>query len=208
MEEVWSQSDAPADSGDEGEEWGWEHEGDSGPVGEVGGIEEVGEAAQHSAGVYKFSDDRVKLLAVPVRLKEAQEFVLNFHRHNKPPAGGVFAVGVSDGCRLVGVAIVGRPVARFMDNGETLEVTRCCVMDDAPKGSCSFLYARCWQAAKALGWKKLITYTLQSESGASMKGAGWKCVAELKPNNPDMWKTRPGRDWQPVVGQAKFRWEA
>ena len=60
MEEVWSQSDAAADSGDEGEEWGWEHEGDSGPASEVGGIEEVGEAAQHSAGVYKFSDDRVK----------------------------------------------------------------------------------------------------------------------------------------------------
>ena len=136
------------------------------------------------------------------------EFVRNFHRHNKPPPGGVFAVGASDGKGMVGVAIVGRPVSRHLDNGETLEVTRCCVLETAPKGCCSFLYAKSWQAAKALGWRKLITYTLQSESGASMRGVGWKCVAELKPNNPSGWQNRPGRDWQPVVGQAKLRWEA
>lgn len=150
----------------------------------------------------------MKLHAVPVKLSEAVEFVANFHRHNKPPAGGLFAVGCSDGNTLVGVAIVSRPVARMLDNGETAEVTRCCVLDDAPKGTCSFLYARCWQAAKALGWRKLITYTLQSESGASLRGAGWKVVAELDKNNPDRWLSRPGREWQSVVGQAKFRWEA
>ena len=150
----------------------------------------------------------MSLVAVPIKLTEAAEFVGNFHRHNKPPAGGVFAVGASDGSRLCGVAIVGRPVSRHLDNGETLEVTRCCVTDDAPKGSCSFLYARAWQAAKALGWRKLITYTLQSESGASMRGAGWRCVAELKPNSAAGWQTRAGREWQAVVGQAKFRWEA
>jgi hypothetical protein len=150
----------------------------------------------------------MKLHAVPVKLAEAIEFVGNFHRHNKPPAGGLFFVGVSDGDKLVGVAIVSRPVARFMDDGVTAEVTRCCVMDDAPKGACSFLYARCWQAAKALGWQKLITYTLQSESGASLRGAGWKTVAELTANNPKSWQSRPGREWHPVVGQAKFRWEA
>lgn len=148
------------------------------------------------------------LFAIPIKLTEACEFVGNFHRHNKPPAGGIFAVGVSDGEKLCGVAIVGRPVARFLDNGQTLEVTRCCVIDGAPKGVCSFLYARCWQAAKALGWQKLITYTLQSESGASMRGAGWKCVAELKPNSSSGWQNRPGREWQSVVGQSKFRWEA
>lgn len=146
--------------------------------------------------------------AVPVTLTEAAEFVRNFHRHNKPPAGGVFAVGASNGQQMVGVAIVGRPVSRHLDNGETLEVTRCCVTDEAPRGACSFLYARCWKAAKALGWRKLITYTLQSESGASMRGAGWKCVAELNGNTGTGWQTRPGREWQAVVGQAKFRWEA
>lgn len=148
------------------------------------------------------------LVAVPVKLAEAIEFVGNFHRHNKPPAGGLFAVGCSDGTKLVGVAIVSRPVARFLDNGETAEVTRCCVVDDAPKNACSFLYGRCWQAAKALGWRKLITYTLQSEGGASLRGAGWKVVAELKPNDAGGWQNRPGREWQSVVGQAKFRWEA
>ena len=150
----------------------------------------------------------MSLQAVPVKLSEAIEYVRNFHRHNKPPAGGLFAVGVSDGNSLVGVAIVSRPVSRHMDNGETAEVIRCCVNDDAPKGSCSFLYARCWQACKALGWKKLITYTLQSESGASLKGAGWKVIAELKGSNGVGWQTRPGREWQEVVGQAKFKWEA
>lgn len=71
-----------------------------------------------------------------------------------------------------------------------------------------FLYARCWQAAKALGWKKLVTYTLQSESGASLRGAGWRVVAELSASNPASWQNRPGREWQAVVGQQKFRWEA
>jgi hypothetical protein len=146
--------------------------------------------------------------AVPVTLSEAQLFVNNFHRHNKAPQGGLFAVGASDGTQLVGVAIVGRPVARTLDNGETAEVTRCCVVANAPKGCCSFLYARAWQAAKALGWRRLVTYTLQTESGASLRGAGWKVVAELAPNKPSMWQTRPGREWQPVVGQAKLRWEA
>lgn len=148
------------------------------------------------------------LHAVPMTLREAGEFVANFHRHNKRPQGGLFAVGVSDGEQLVGVAIVGRPVARKLDDGLTAEVIRCCVADGSPKGTCSFLYARCWQAARAIGWQKLITYTLQSESGASLRGAGWKVVAELKATDPKLWQSRPGREWQPVVGQAKFRWEA
>lgn len=146
--------------------------------------------------------------AVPVKLTEAIEFVRNFHRHNKPPAGGLFAVGASDGAGLVGVAIVSRPVARKMDDGQTAEVTRCCVHDDAPKGACSFLYARCWQAAKALGWRRLVTYTLQSESGASLRGAGWTVVAELGAGRPQDWQNRPGREWIPVTGQSKFRWQA
>lgn len=148
------------------------------------------------------------LHAVPIKLTEAIEFVRNFHRHNKPPIGGLFAVGCSDGNKMVGVAIVSRPVARHLDDGLTVEVIRCCVTDDAPKGSCSFLYARCWNAAKALGWAKLITYTLQSESGASLRGAGWKVVAELSGSSGKGWTNRPGREWQEVTGQAKFRWEA
>jgi hypothetical protein len=148
------------------------------------------------------------IYAVPMTISEAKEFVTNFHRHNKAPQSGLFAVGASDGNQLIGVAIVGRPVARQLDNGKTAEVIRCCVIDSSPKGACSFLYARCWQAAKALGWEKLITYTLQEEGGASLRGAGWKIIAELKARQPQEWQTRPGREWHSVVGQSKFRWEA
>lgn len=143
---------------------------------------------------------------VPVRLGEAQEFVANFHRHNRAPQGGLFAIGLDEGGELVGVAIVGRCVARRLDDLFTAEVTRCCVKE-GHKGGCSALYAACWRAWKAMGGRKLITYTLQSEGGASLRGAGWKIVAELPPNKEGQWQNRPGREWQPVVGQAKFRWE-
>jgi hypothetical protein len=150
------------------------------------------------------------LHAIPVTLREANEFVANFHRHNKPVTGARFAIGASDGASLVGVAIVGRPVARRLQaqGADLAEVTRCCVNDGAPKGSCSFLYAACWRAWRAMGGRRLITYTLQVESGASLRGAGWKVVAELAPTGAGTgWISRPGREWQPVTGQAKLRWE-
>lgn len=146
--------------------------------------------------------------AVPIMQAEALAFVANFHRHNKPPCGSMLQVGASDGARLVGVAIAGLPVSRVLMDGATLEVTRCCVLDDAPKGSCSFLYAALWRAARALGWRRLVTYTLASESGASLRGAGWRVVAELPArSDAQQWTNRPGREWQPVVGQQKLRWE-
>ena len=145
---------------------------------------------------------------IPCTLTEAAEFVRNFHRHNKPPQGGLFACGASDGAQLVGVGIVGRPVSRHMQDGQTAEVTRCCVVDNAPLGTCSALYAALWRAAKALGWRRLITYTLQTESGASLRGAAWKVIAEREASNPARWQSRPGREWQPVVGQAKLVWSA
>lgn len=146
---------------------------------------------------------------VPCTLREACEFVASFHRHNKPPRVATFAVGASDGAKLVGVAIVGRPVARLLMDGETLEVLRCCVVDEAPKGAPSALYGACWRAAKALGWSRLITYTLQSESGASLRGAGWRVLAERKARtDAQQWTNRAGREWQAVVGQAKLLWQA
>jgi hypothetical protein len=133
--------------------------------------------------------------------------VKSFHRHNKIPAQlAKFSIGASDGQRLVGVAIVSLPVARGLHDGFTAEVRRCCVLDDAPKGTCSFLYSRCWKVWSALGGHKLITYTLQTETGASLRGAGWKIVGET-PGHSKGWTSRPGREWQPVQGQAKFRWE-
>lgn len=145
---------------------------------------------------------------VPCFLREAIEFIASFHRHSKPPAGGLFAIGASDGTHMVGVAIVSRPVSRHMQDGGTAEVIRCCVRDGAPKGTGSALYAACWRAAKAMGWTRLITYTLQAESGATMRGAGWKVVAERAAGNPAGWMNRPGREWQSVIGQAKLVWMA
>jgi hypothetical protein len=149
-----------------------------------------------------------RLVIVPVSLKEAQDFILSYHRHNKPPVGHKFSVGVAGADGLVGVAIVGRPVARGAQDGSTLEVLRVCVAPNTQKGACSMLYQTCWRAAKAMGYQRLITYTLQSESGASLRGAGWKIVAELAARNPKQWQNRQNRDWQSVVGQSKIRWEA
>ena len=150
----------------------------------------------------------MKLRAVPCDLSEANEFVANFHRHNKPVVGARFSVGASDGERLVGIAICGRPVSRHQQAaGGTAEVTRCCVLIDAPKGTCSFLYACCWRAWRAMGGDRLITYTLQTESGASLRGAGWTVSHELAGATGAAWTNRAGREWQPVTGQAKICWE-
>lgn len=144
---------------------------------------------------------------LPLTIAEANEFVRSFHRHNKPVVSARFAIGASDGAALVGVAIVGRPVARALQDGVTAEVVRRCTLEAAPKGTPSFLYAASWRAWRAMGGAKLITYTLQREGGASLRGAGWSLVAELKPGNPQAWLNRHGREWQAVVGEAKFRWE-
>ena len=140
-------------------------------------------------------------------IQEANEFVANFHILSKPTQGGKFAIGASfDG--LFGVAIVGRPIARRLDDGFTSEVLRVCVTPNAPKNTCSFLYGRCWRIWQQMGGKRMITYTLQSESGSSLKAAGYKILGETSTDkNHKGWTTRPGREWQPVTGQAKFKWE-
>ena len=149
----------------------------------------------------------MKLKVIPITLREANDFVENFHRHNTRTQrdGGRFAIGATTGESMVGIAIVGRPIARLLDDGYTSEVTRCCVLDDAPKNSCSFLYGRCWRIWQQMGGKRMVTYTLSTESGSSLKGAGWKIVGETKPGG---WN-REGRErsWQPIYGQMKFRWE-
>ncbi len=113
---------------------------------------------------------------VPVDFAEANAFVAQYHRHHKPMPGCKFCIGVSDGEKIVGVAMVGRPVARMLDDGWTLEVNR--VATDGTKNSCSILYAAAWRAARAMGWKKLITYILDTEPGTSLSAAGWKCLGQ------------------------------
>ncbi|MFD3522226.1 XF1762 family protein [Streptomyces sp. NPDC058653] len=117
---------------------------------------------------------------VPVRSREAKDFVRAWHRHHPPPAGQIFAVGAADETgTLHAVAIVGRPVARHLDDGATLEVTR--TASDGTRNANSLLYGASWRATKALGYRRLITYTQQGESGASLRGAGWYLIASRPP---------------------------
>ena len=100
---------------------------------------------------------------VPMTLREANAFVEQNHRHHGPVVGHKFSIGISDGEKIVGVAIVGRPVSRHLDDGWTLEVNRLCT--DGSRNACSALYAAAWRAARAMGYKRLVTYILESETG-------------------------------------------
>lgn len=137
----------------------------------------------------------------PITLKEANAFVEQFHRHHKSVVGHKFSIGCNDGEKVVGVVIVGRPVARYLDDGWTLEVNRLCT--DGTKNVCSILYAASWRAARAMGYKKLITYILENESGVSLKAAGWKCVGMA---GGLRWtgRRRPEVDLYPAQMKLKF----
>lgn len=100
----------------------------------------------------------------PTHLKPAREFVGKYHRHNIPPVGGKFAISCFEGERLCGVAICGRPTARKLDDGATLEIYRNCT--DGTRNACTKLYGACVRIARDMGYKKVITYTLESENGA------------------------------------------
>lgn len=114
------------------------------------------------------------LQLTPISLSKANEFVNAFHRHHKSVAGHKFSIGCSLNGQIVGVVIVGRPVSRHLDDGTTLEVNRLCTL--GVKNACSMLYSAAARAAKAMGYKKIITYILQSENGSSLKAAGWSYV--------------------------------
>jgi hypothetical protein len=116
------------------------------------------------------------LQLVPVTFAQACEFVELWHRHHPPAEGHKFSIGVADGEMLVGVATVGRPVARHYDDGRTLEVNR--TATDGTRNANSMLYGAAWRAASALGYRRLITYTQEGESGASLRAVGWRVVAQ------------------------------
>jgi hypothetical protein len=140
---------------------------------------------------------------VAITLGEANTFVNNLHRHHKPVVGHKFSIAVSDGEKIRGVAIIGRPSARLADDGETLEVTRCCT--DGAKNACSMLYGAARRACFALGYKRLITYTLPEEGGTSLRAAGWRLLGEA---GGGKWarKGRPRVDAHPL--QEKLKWQA
>jgi hypothetical protein len=165
----------------------------------------------------------MRLALQPVTLKEAAAWVRQHHRHHGPDRGGLFAVAAGDGARVLGVVVIGRPKARMLQDGYTCEVTRCCVLPDLPPRLdaygkehplhvASLLYGAAWRAARALGYRRLVTYTLRDETGTSLVAAGWKQIAETQEGRkfrsrggPWSRLSRPRVDTYPQ--QEKLRWE-
>jgi hypothetical protein len=139
----------------------------------------------------------------PITFAEACEFVRKHHRHHAPSVGWLFGCAVNDGEKVVGVVMVGRPVARMLQDGYTAEVTRLCT--DGTKNAASMLYGAAWRAAKALGYRRLLTYTLETEAGSSLRAAGWK---EIGKRGGGSWNvpSRPRVDKAPTC--QKTLWEA
>jgi hypothetical protein len=143
-----------------------------------------------------------KLRVCRVSRSEANAFVATLHRHHKPVVGAVFNIGAELDGKLVGVVIVGRPVSRHRDDGNTAEVTRLCT--DGTRNACSFLYQAAARAAFALGFDKIGTYTLAEEGGASLRGAGWKLIGE---RGGGSWSRAKRIRFDDHPMQAKLLWE-
>jgi hypothetical protein len=116
----------------------------------------------------------LRLTTVPISFKQACDFIDNYHRHHVSPQGHKFSVGISDGDRIVGVIMAGTPVARHNDDGVTLEITRCCMKSSIYKNGVTKLFSAVYQVAKAMGYKRIISYTLEEESGISLKACGFE----------------------------------
>lgn len=143
---------------------------------------------------------------IPVTLKDANRFVANFHRHNGKVRGAKFAIGLEEEGELIGVAIAGRPVARLLDNRKTraIEITRVCVKD-GHKNANSKLYGQIKRICQLMGYEKILTCTLESESGSSLKALRAKPVSEVKPGE---WsRTDRRRRSQKIYSETKIRWE-
>lgn len=141
---------------------------------------------------------------VPINIATARQFVSAYHRHSIAPHRWKFGVGLQLGGTLVGVAVAGRPIARVLDDGFTLEVTRTCTT--GVRNANSKLYGSIVRAGRALGFTKFVTYTQHDESGASLRAVGWDCVADLPARAGwDM----PGRRRKDngTDGVARKRWE-
>jgi hypothetical protein len=147
----------------------------------------------------------VSLQIVPTTIEEANAFVTVHHRHHKPVPGCKFALAVAEGDTVRGVALVGRPVARMLDDGWTLEVNRVCT--DGARNACSMLYGAAWRVSKALGYRRLLTYTLPEEGGASLRAAGWTLLGLRGGGNWNV-ASRPRIDTAEALRGQKLLWEA
>lgn len=140
----------------------------------------------------------------PISLRDANAFVSAHHRHHKPVQGAKFALACIDSGNLCAVAIVGRPVARRLDDGVTAEITRLC--SNGTPNACSFLLTRAKRAAQAMGYVRVITYTLESEGGVSLQAAGWKRLGVR--SGRGSWNV-PSRPRENKANEcAKVLWEA
>lgn len=142
-----------------------------------------------------------RLGLAPLDFSAAAEFVRRHHRHHTPPVGHKFSLGAVASGDLVGVVIVGRPVARRRDDGETLEVTRLCTTGHA--NACSFLYGAAARATFALGYRRIGTYILKREPGTSLAAAGWKLIGDT-PGKSWSVPTRPREDKHPIEPKLLF----
>lgn len=145
------------------------------------------------------------LRIVPASREQVATFIALHHRHHRPPVGDVFRLACVDEDGVVrGVASVGRPVARRYDDGMTLEVNR--VATDGARNACSLLYGAARRVAFGLGYRRIVTYTLPEEGGASLRGAGWTCDGEFA-GPAAGWLSRAGRS-DAIPGGGKVRWVA
>lgn len=148
----------------------------------------------------------MSLRVVPVTFDTACRFIEMWHRHHAPPVGCKFCQGIADQEDVLrGVVITGRPVSRMFDDGLTLEVTRSAT--DGTANANSMLYGAAWQAAKALGYRRLVTYTQQGESGSSLRAAGWRVLAERPARRGWNTPSRP-RELTGTEGIPRTLWEA
>lgn len=145
-----------------------------------------------------------RLTVVPCELAEANAFIAHYHRHRGKVVGHRFSIAVADEAGTVrGVATVGRPSARMLQDGWTLEVTRCAT--DGCPNACSALYAAAWRAGRAMGYRRLVTYTLTAEPGTSLKVAGFKDVGVVTKGRSWNGPNRPRVNKHPL--QDELRWE-
>lgn len=118
----------------------------------------------------------MSLTILPISLKDANNYIELHHRHHSKVQGHKFSIACYENNNLCGVAIVGRPVSRHLDDGKTLEIIRCCT--DGTYNACSILYGRCAKIAKLMGYEKIITYILESESGISLFASGYTLASD------------------------------
>lgn len=136
----------------------------------------------------------------PITFRKASDYINQYHRHHRATVGCKFCVGLYDNDKLIGCAVCGRPVSRYLDDGITCEINRLCT--DGTHNACSMLYGACCRIAKAMGYKKIVTYILQSEPGTSLKASNFICDGEA---GAEIWNGCRRRD-NGVPREKKIRW--